>query len=162
TRRRASWTGSTPCCPTTAAIAYGSRPLDDHACVLKGRHSPFSRLTEPAPSSIREARSLPTCAGRQICWRAGEHRPRSPWPASAQATYGPDGFRTALPPTSRRGALVGVLGATAEAIVSLYASCDRRMFLPQLGRNEPPRFRDRFTQGEFHPESEMVRQFVEL
>jgi len=78
------------------------------------------------------------------------------------ATYGTDGFPTALLPTSRRGDLVAVIGATAEAIVYLYASCDRRMFLPQLGRNEPPRFRDRFTQGEFHPESEMVRQFVEL
>jgi len=78
------------------------------------------------------------------------------------AAYGTDGFPTALLPTSRRGDLVEVIGLTAEAIVYFYASCDRGMFLPQLGRHEPPRFHDRFTQAEFHPESEMVRQFVEL
>src|SRR5262245_1786006 len=78
------------------------------------------------------------------------------------ATYGTDGFPTALLPTSRRGEVVEVIGATAEEIVYFYASCDRGTFLPQLGRHEPPRFRDRFTRAEFHPESEMVRQFVEL
>jgi hypothetical protein len=78
------------------------------------------------------------------------------------AAYGTDGFPTALLPTSRRHDLVDVIGATAEAIVYFYASCDRGMFLPQLGRHEPPRFRDRFTQAEFHPEPAMVRQFVEL
>jgi hypothetical protein len=78
------------------------------------------------------------------------------------ATYGTDGFQTALLPTSRRGDLVEVIGVTAEAIVYFYASCDRGMFLPQLGHHEPPRFRDRFTRAEFHPESEMVRRFVEL
>jgi len=78
------------------------------------------------------------------------------------ATYGTDGFPTALLPTSRRRDLVEVIGATAEAIVYFYASCDRAMFLPQLGRHEPPRFRDRFTRAEFHPDSGMVRQFVEL
>src|SRR5215468_11359912 len=35
------------------------------------------------------------------------------------ATYGTDGFPTALLPTSRRGDLVAVIGATAEAIVYL-------------------------------------------
>jgi hypothetical protein len=78
------------------------------------------------------------------------------------AAYGTDGFPTALLPTSRRHDLVEVIGPTAEAIVYLYASCDRGMFLPQLGRHDPPRFRDRFTRAELHPEAEMVRQFVEL
>src|SRR5216683_2953566 len=78
------------------------------------------------------------------------------------AAYGTDGFPTALLPTSRRNDLVEVIGATAEAIVYFYASCDRGMFLPQLGRHDPPRFRDRFTQAEFQPEPEMVRQYVEL
>jgi len=78
------------------------------------------------------------------------------------AAYGTDGFPTALLPPSRRNDLVEVIGATAEAIVYFYASCDRRMFLPQLGRHDPPRFRDRFTQAEFHAEPAIVRQFVEL
>jgi hypothetical protein len=78
------------------------------------------------------------------------------------AAYGTDGFPIPLLSTSRRHHLVEVIGTTAEAIVYFYASCDRAVFLPQLGRHDPPWFRDRFTRAEFPPEAEMVRQFVEL
>ncbi|TWV52736.1 VOC family protein [Streptomyces misionensis] len=41
------------------------------------------------------------------------------------ACYGTDGFPTALLPPDRRTELAAVIGAEAEAIVHLYASCDR-------------------------------------
>lgn len=78
------------------------------------------------------------------------------------AAYGTDGFPVVLIAPSRRSELVDVIGTAAEAIVYFYASCDRGNFLPQLGRQDPPRFRDRFTNSELVPPTEMLRQFVEL
>jgi catechol 2,3-dioxygenase-like lactoylglutathione lyase family enzyme len=65
------------------------------------------------------------------------------------ATYGTDGFGTALLPLRRRADLVNVIGAAAESVVYRYASCDRGATYPTLGGTSPMRLRDRFT-GEWH------------
>jgi hypothetical protein len=78
------------------------------------------------------------------------------------ATYGTDGFPTALIDPSRRAELVDTIGADAEAIVHFYASCDRAVFLPQLGRQTALVFRDRFSSVEFTPDPHLVQDFVEL
>jgi catechol 2,3-dioxygenase-like lactoylglutathione lyase family enzyme len=65
------------------------------------------------------------------------------------ATYGTDGFGTGLLPLRRRADLVNVIGAEAEGLVYLYASCDRGATYPGLGGTVPARLRDRFT-GQWH------------
>ena len=65
------------------------------------------------------------------------------------ATYGTDGFGTALLPLRRRADLVNVIGAAAEWLVYRYASCDRGATYPPLGGTAPMRLRDRFT-GEWY------------
>ncbi|MFJ3860195.1 DUF6817 domain-containing protein [Streptomyces sp. NPDC090085] len=59
------------------------------------------------------------------------------------ALYGTDGFGTALLPPDRRAEPAEVIGAEAEAIVYLYASCDRAASYPTLAAAEPSS-RDRF------------------
>jgi catechol 2,3-dioxygenase-like lactoylglutathione lyase family enzyme len=65
------------------------------------------------------------------------------------ATYGTDGFGTALLPLRRRAELVNVIGAEAESLVYRYASCDRDATYPGLDGPGLVRFRDRFT-GQWH------------
>jgi catechol 2,3-dioxygenase-like lactoylglutathione lyase family enzyme len=65
------------------------------------------------------------------------------------ATYGTDGFATALLPLRRRAELVNVIGAAAEGLVYDYAGCDRDATYPGLGGTAPAHVRDRFT-GQWH------------
>jgi hypothetical protein len=60
------------------------------------------------------------------------------------ATYGTQGFPTALLPVSERATLRDVIGAEAEAIVHRYGSCDRDRTYPGLGSVKTT-FTDRFT-----------------
>lgn len=77
------------------------------------------------------------------------------------AFYGTDGFPTALLSPNSRTALAEVIGAEAEAIVYLYASCDRKATYPTLADADGA-FRDRFT-GLLHtPEPQLRRDFAEL
>lgn len=78
------------------------------------------------------------------------------------AAYGTDGFPVALLPTSRRDTLTGLIGQEAEAIVYLYASCDRAFLYPRLGREERPSFRDRFTGELSVPDRDRLADFGEL
>jgi hypothetical protein len=77
------------------------------------------------------------------------------------ATYGTDGFPTALLSLEQRDVLSGVTGPDVEALVYLYASCDRGFAYPRLsdGRME---FRDRFTGRTFLPAEGELRDFVDL
>ncbi|MFD4502070.1 DUF6817 domain-containing protein [Streptomyces sp. NPDC058457] len=77
------------------------------------------------------------------------------------AFYGTDGFPTALLPLDRRTELVAVIGAEAEAIVYLYASCDRKATYPALA-NPDAAFHDRFTGQARVPEPRQRRDFAEL
>ncbi|MEW2417274.1 DUF6817 domain-containing protein [Streptomyces sp. NPDC046866] len=77
------------------------------------------------------------------------------------AFYGTDGFATALLPPTGRAQLAGAIGDGAEAIVYLYASCDRAFSQPSLA-DAGAVFRDRFT-GRVHcPDLRSRRDVAEL
>jgi catechol 2,3-dioxygenase-like lactoylglutathione lyase family enzyme len=78
------------------------------------------------------------------------------------ATYGTDGFEPSLLPLAERATLRGLIGERAEALVYLYASCDRSVVYPRIGRDEPVVFRDRFAEVEFTPEVGDLRAFLEI
>ncbi|MFJ8622340.1 DUF6817 domain-containing protein [Kitasatospora sp. NPDC093550] len=78
------------------------------------------------------------------------------------AAYGTDGFDHALLGLDQRAALVELVGHRAEALVHLYASCDRAAVYPRLGVVEQPLFRDRFTGREHTPPEDDLRAFLAL
>lgn len=78
------------------------------------------------------------------------------------ATYGTDGFGTALLTRDERARLVAAIGAPAEALVYLYGSCDRRATYPLLGDDAPVVFTDRFTGATSTPPPALTRGFVEI
>ena len=61
------------------------------------------------------------------------------------ATYGTDGFAPGLLGLDERQDLIDLVGETTEALVYLYASCDRSFVYPTLAAGCEPWFRDRFT-----------------
>ncbi|MFI9251774.1 DUF6817 domain-containing protein [Streptomyces sp. NPDC053069] len=77
------------------------------------------------------------------------------------AFYGTDGFPTALLSLDGRAELAAVIGAESEAIVYLYASCDRKATYPTLADANVP-FHDRFTGHTRVPEPQLCRDFAEL
>ncbi|MFF7378560.1 DUF6817 domain-containing protein [Streptomyces massasporeus] len=77
------------------------------------------------------------------------------------AFYGTDGFPSALLSLDRRGELAAAAGAEAEALVYLYASCDRGATYPTLADTGGP-FHDRFTGLSHVPELQSRRDFAEL
>jgi catechol 2,3-dioxygenase-like lactoylglutathione lyase family enzyme len=78
------------------------------------------------------------------------------------AAYGTDGFDQALLGTGERPDLAALVGERAEALVYLYASCDRSTLYPQLGRGTPVTFRDRFTGAESEPADADLRALMEI
>ncbi|CAM5452589.1 DUF6817 domain-containing protein [Streptomyces purpurascens] len=96
--------------------------------------------------------------GRLAVWGA---RPALRLAGLCHAFYGTDGFPTALLSPDSRTELAGVIGAEAEAIVYLYASCDRKATYPTLADADGA-FRNRFT-GRLHTlEPQQRRDFAEL
>lgn len=79
----------------------------------------------------------------------------------AHAFYGTDGFATALLPLERRAELASVVGDEAEALVYLYASCDRKATHPRLTDTGAP-FHDRFTGTTSVPGRHLREDFAEL
>lgn len=80
----------------------------------------------------------------------------------AHAVYGTDGFAPHLLEWSERRELVDLAGAEVEAIVYLYASCDRGATYPQLEKDGPVAFRDRFSDRTFEPSPAALQDFVDL
>ncbi|MET7289417.1 DUF6817 domain-containing protein [Streptomyces sp. NPDC005573] len=78
------------------------------------------------------------------------------------AAYGTDGFDHPLLDTGERGVLAGLIGERAEALVHLYASCDRAVVYPRLGGPRPVLFRDRSTGREHTPAEADVRAFLDI
>jgi hypothetical protein len=78
------------------------------------------------------------------------------------ATYGTDGFDQALLAIEDRKKLRDVIGATAEALVYLYAACDRRTVYPRLDGHAPVEFTDRFAQTILTVEEPQLRAFLEI
>jgi hypothetical protein len=77
------------------------------------------------------------------------------------AFYGTDGFPVALGSVHRREELSDIVGTEAEALVYLYASCDRARTYPSLHRPDGA-FADRFTGLSSQPSSGRRRDFAEL
>ncbi|MGW2600230.1 DUF6817 domain-containing protein [Streptomyces klenkii] len=77
------------------------------------------------------------------------------------AFYGTDGFPVALLHLERRVELAEAIGAEAEAIVYLYASCDRKSSYRAL-TDDSGLLADRFTGRRTHPSLEERRDFAEL
>ncbi|MEU6877860.1 DUF6817 domain-containing protein [Streptomyces sp. NPDC046712] len=77
------------------------------------------------------------------------------------AFYGTDGFAEHLLPPERREILAAAIGTEAEALVYVYASCDREFSHPGLGQ-EDGLFRDRFTGETFTPTGRQRADFAEL
>jgi hypothetical protein len=61
------------------------------------------------------------------------------------ACYGTDGFAIGVLALTERPVLTETIGPKAEAIVYLYASCDRQAVYPRLSPSSPVLFTDRFT-----------------
>jgi hypothetical protein len=95
---------------------------------------------------------------RLATWKA---RPALQLAGLCHAFYGTDGFPTALLPLDRRNELAAVIGAEAEAIVYLYASCDRKATYPALHQADAA-FHDRFTGRSHVPGPQLRRDFTEL
>ncbi|WP_030677398.1 DUF6817 domain-containing protein [Streptomyces sp. NRRL B-1347] len=95
---------------------------------------------------------------RLASWNA---RPALQLAGLCHAFYGTDGFPTALLPLERREEVAALIGTEAEAVVYLYASCDRKATYPLLHRADAP-FQDRFTGRASHPGPQLRRDFAEL
>ncbi|MER6628821.1 DUF6817 domain-containing protein [Streptomyces sp. NPDC000987] len=78
------------------------------------------------------------------------------------AAYGTDGFARSLLSLDDRPVLAAVVGERAEALVYLYASCDRAATYPRLGGHRRPVFTDRFTGTGHDPATEDLRAFLEI
>ncbi len=77
------------------------------------------------------------------------------------AAYGTDGFGIALLGLDERVLLVEAIGERAEALVYLYASCDREATYPQLSKPVVI-FTDRFDGSQRAPTPSALRAFVEI
>jgi hypothetical protein len=78
------------------------------------------------------------------------------------ACYGTDGYPPALLSLKERPVLCELIGQRAEALVYLYASCDRAAVYPALRKPEPVPFVDRFTGNVRTPPERDVCAFLEL
>ena len=75
------------------------------------------------------------------------------------AIYGTDGFGRSLVGLDARPEWVAAIGAEAEGLVYLYASCDRGVTHPALGAPAVP-FRDRFEGTRFVASREQMTGFA--
>ncbi|NEB06313.1 DUF6817 domain-containing protein [Streptomyces sp. SID13726] len=78
------------------------------------------------------------------------------------AAYGTDGFATALLPVTDRSTLTALIGEQAEALVHLYAACDRATVYPRIDGTPTIPFRNRFTGHDDHPSPAALRAFLEI
>ncbi|HVT42424.1 MAG TPA: hypothetical protein VHD39_05525 [Acidimicrobiales bacterium] len=78
------------------------------------------------------------------------------------ATYGTDGFPTALVTLEHRDEVSEVAGIDVEALVYFYASCDRAFVYPRLRDGQEEACKDRFTGETFEPDHSRLRDFVDL
>jgi len=78
------------------------------------------------------------------------------------AAYGTDGFATALMGLDERNLLSAAVGRDVEALVYLYASCDRGFVYPSLAKGAVFCFRDRYTTQVLSPSDRQIQDFVDL
>ncbi|WP_067545267.1 DUF6817 domain-containing protein [Nocardia crassostreae] len=77
------------------------------------------------------------------------------------AVYGTDGFERSLVAVSDRATVRALIGDRAEALVYLYASCDRAVVYLRIDTT-PVLFRDRFTGCDHEIADADLRAFLEL
>ncbi len=80
----------------------------------------------------------------------------------SHAVYGTDGFPTALVALEDRDLFTEVAGSEVEALVYLYASCDRGFVYSRLSDGVRVDFRDRFSGRTFLLANPDLRDFVDL
>jgi hypothetical protein len=78
------------------------------------------------------------------------------------ACYGTDGYPNTLLRLDERPVLTALVGARAESLVYMYASCDRAAVYSALEHPGPLSFRDRFTGLMHTPPEPDIRAFTEL
>ena len=78
------------------------------------------------------------------------------------AAYGTDGFAEKLVGLDSRQLIANVIGDEAEALVYIYAACDRAYFYPQLRRDDRAEFKDRFTGRTSYLDAPLMKHFCEL
>jgi hypothetical protein len=78
------------------------------------------------------------------------------------ACYGTEGYAPALLSLTERPVLSELIGTRAEALVYLYASCNRAAVYLALQQDGPVPFRDRFTGTTRTPPEREIRTFLEL
>src|SRR5215472_5699923 len=91
-------------------------------------------------------------------WGAGEDVQLA---GLCHAAYGTDGFSVALLALSERPVLAEAIGPEAEALVYLYASCDREQTYPELAQPVVT-FTDRFSGSRHAPSASDLRAFMEI
>ncbi|MCX5409677.1 hypothetical protein OHA37_38195 [Streptomyces sp. NBC_00335] len=130
-------------------------PATTHRAVTLLRELGAESIAHPGGTLLTH---LQRVQARLATWKA---RPALQLAGLCHAFYGTDGFPTVLLPLDRRNDLAAVIGAEAEAIVYLYASCDRKATYPALDRADAA-FRDRFDGHSSFPGAQLCRDFTEL
>ncbi|MFG2803651.1 DUF6817 domain-containing protein [Streptomyces pseudovenezuelae] len=129
-------------------------PATDRAIALL-REFDAESITHPGGTLLAH---LQRVQARLATWQA---RPALQLAGLCHAFYGTDGFPTPLLPLDRRKDLAAVIGTEAEAIVYLYASCDRKATYPALHQANAA-FHDRFTGLSHVAGPQLRRDFTEL
>ncbi|MFE1247145.1 DUF6817 domain-containing protein [Streptomyces sp. NPDC058766] len=131
-----------------------SSAASDRAVALLREHG-AAGIAHPGGTLLAHLRRV---QDRLAAWGA---RPALRLAGLCHAFYGTDGFPDALLPLDRRAELAAAVGTEAEALVYLYASCDRRATCPTLADPDGP-FHDRFTGRSHVPDPRSRRDFAEL
>jgi hypothetical protein len=92
-------------------------------------------------------------------WGASDELARA---GLCHAIYGTDGFPVALLPLGSRNLVIDAVGPDTEAIVYLYASCNRGSTYPNLVEGGSHRFADRFDGEVVEPTLSQLQNFVDL
>lgn len=130
---------------------------ESHAAHRLLRELGAARLDHPGGTLLAH---LERVQRRLAHWGA---RPALQLAGLCHACYGTGGFTPVLLPPDRRPRLRELIGAEAEAVVHLYASCDRQAtFAALTGPGQELCFHDRFTGAAWTPDPRQARDFAEL
>ena len=81
---------------------------------------------------------------------------------SYHAVYGTDGYSEKLISPEHREDIANIIGEEAEKLVYEYCACDRKFFLPKIGVEEKPFFKNRFNNETYYLDDPLFKDFCEL
>jgi hypothetical protein len=142
------------------SIAGDPPVADDYAAVRSRAHSFLRECGAPAIAHLG-GDLLAHLEGTETIlreWAVADDVARA---GLCHAAYGTDGFAPSLLAIAERPRLASVIGPDAEALVYLYACCDRGAVYPQLGADRIE-FRDRFTGTVLPAERPWLVAFAEV